>query len=621
MNWKNERGWIVLGDLRIPSGGGIKVEFLDDKSKEWLPARVFADISEDRLFSPANGEDETTNNYVGVGLIQENTIRNDQIFWNYHLDARRSGNIEAIMLKTTIFEAGGANVVKRLESIPVNTGGVLFLDDWKSWKGAGITTASKPLETRELAEENDLAGWVVDSSEVKMYQFLTIKKRQKVDPIYYYPNLSGDYDLYVMVDGFAEFRLELPGITYYEKIYLHQQNITYRTQKEIYIGTYSFGEKDRIGIHQAPAAVTNPDHAFGDLGYIKLVKSDKPVRPGVPLKDDNLEIAFYSEPLSIAYFGDLQNRKMAEALVQEYKALNVDRIFCQPGRCGSVMLYESEIAKPAYPELRNKHHGDDGQCSSGVAEMVENMDVIAELSHLCGREDIDFVISAGVNALCCYPRSRPAATLFGKEHPELAHPIYPYQFDYSLPKARDYFCSWMEELIQYPIKGISLDYCRWPSAFTSDVIVTLHREMKERLGDRWNNLEISARFPVNDPVFYQGLEAWLKEDLIDLIIPANPFSCYPQMNLSPYVSLARSYGKKVYADINNLSKRYQKTINVIRPNEVRAFSNTYRAAGVDGLFFYQSEMIIDNIFLRRTVRDLKENNAFQTTMEECFCRN
>ena len=601
------RGWGVISELMLPAGGGIKIEFWERDSGGWLPARVLADISEEKLFTPANGEDETTNNYVGVGIIQADTIKNDRIFWSYHLDLRRYGSVKEATLKITTFETGGANAIENTMTVSIDAGDTLFLDNWTFWNGANVIQASKPLEAREIAEENELAGWVVDFSEVRMYQFLTIKKREKVAPLYFSPNLSGDYDLYIMVNNFAEFRLELPGIPYYEKIYLHPRNICWRTLKEIYVGRYHFGDGDQIGIHQSPGTIINPDHEFGDLGYIKLVKAETRVQ--TKKIDKAMEIAFYSEPLSIAYFGDLQNRKMARTLVQEYKALNVDRIFCQPGRCGSAMLYKSEIAKPAYPGLRYKHTGDDGQVSAGIAEMIENIDIMAELSNLCSKENIDFVISVGVNAVATYIRSRPLAITFTNENPHLAHLHYPYLFDFSHKEVRDYFCSWMEELTQYAIKGISLDYCRWPTGLTSDIMVILHREMKDRLGRKWDDLEISARFPVNDPVFHRAFEVWLKEDLIDLAIPANPFSCYPQMNMLPYVQLGHSFGKKVYAEINNFSKRHGKMISIIRPGEIKQLSEAYRSEGVDGLFFYQSEMIIEDVFLRRSVHNLNKKTA------------
>jgi hypothetical protein len=441
---------------------------------------------------------------------------------------------------------------------------------------------------------------------VERRKYLTITGKREVPPIYYQPGISGTYELFIGVNEYAEFKLELPGTPFLEKIYLHSRVLPLRKWKEIQIGRFTFSTHDRIGIHQSPATTMNPLHAFSDLGYLKLVPAENTLRPKrKSARLPGMALAFYSEPFSLAYYGELRTPNLVETMVREYQALHVDKVMFQVGRYGSTVLYPSRIVAPANPEAHKTLRGDDGQHSNGIWEMQSQMDILKIMTGLCRQHSLHLSANLGTNSAYSYPREKSMESEFSRNHPEHHHPQYPYLLDFRKPEVRAYLADIIKEIGEYEVDGVSLDYCRYPSGQTVESLTATMAEIKARLGPaKWSRIEFSARFPVDDPIYFQACEKWVENDLIDLIIPSRLTSCHPAMNLVPYIKLARCFDKKTYAGIDTWSRRHETLPLIIAPDELITLSNGYRRQGVDGVFFYQSEQIIENLFLRRAVRNL-----------------
>ncbi len=578
MHIKNLNGWVVLEDLRLPEQGGIRVEYLDAGAGRWRPACIFPRIDEESLFRPSDcfSRHRAT---VLEGQAPARDIRQNRVFWNHFVNLRRHAAVR-VRLRVTVFDPGGKRPKVHEEAVGIDPSGVVFLDNWRDWRGGG--------------------GWVVERNYEKQ-AYLTIKGKKKTSPLCYEPGITGTYDVFVGIKDFANFRMELPGIPFPLKVFLNSRMMPVnKSWKEVFVATCLFAKDSRITLLQAPGTAINPLLDTGGLDYIKLapVVRKRAQRPRV--KSRRREIAFYGEPESLAYYGDLQNERMAETLVREYKDLGVDKMICQVGRGGSRVVYPSRVVRRA---RTGPAVGDDQQSSNGIEEMTANMDILKVLCRLCRREGIHLSANMGINA--CYAGTA-AESLFSAEHPEYHLADYPGHLDFSIPEVREFFSRIMKELAAYDLSGLSIDYCRYHFGQTAETLIALHRQMKDMIGaDKWKDLEILVRIPVDTPEYFQAFEAWCREDLVDIVVPSNQVSCYPKINLDPYRETARGFKKSIYGCIDSGTFRYADLMLCPRPDEVKRLARYYYAHGADGLFFYQSEAILDNIFLRRVIPGLR----------------
>ena len=601
MKFENIDGWGVFSELKISDDGGIRLEYFSEKYKKWVPCCVFPTLDENAIFAPSDLQ-SWTRGTVMEGSVMKRDMPDDKIFWNYFINFAGLPENKNCKVRKTVFENSGAKPNTEEMTVCIDPGSTLFLNNWEKWDGAAVTFFDRSLESRCLRDlvDSDQArpnGWTVDRYR-EGQKFLTIYGKEKTEPIYYSPDLSGSYELYICVkENICEFMLELPGVKYLEKVWFDERVIpAHKFWKEIHLGKYSFAPGDRIGIHQAAPTVHNKLREFGDVCYFKLVQSRSVSSPAV----NGGEIVFYSEPYSIAYYYELQNEKMVESLVEEYVSCGVDKIVCQMGRGGSYVIYPSEVVKTA---RKGVVMGDDKQQSSGVAEMTEALDIMKVLPRYCRKKGIKFIANIGINST--YPGST-LESVFSAEHPEYHHPEF-YEFlDYTIPAVREYAVDMLMEMADYEIDGLSVDHCRYPYAQTAETIVEFHRLLVQRIGQkRRSELELNIRFPVNNPEYYQALKILLEEDLVDTIIPSRFASIYPEINIADYVKLAAIHGKKVYGCLDFNTFIYTEKAMAPRPAEFQSAAERYRQDGADGLFFYQSEMVLRNVFQRKFVKSLK----------------
>jgi hypothetical protein len=594
MKTYNWQGWLVFGDLDIPDGGGVKIEYRRNGRLE--PACLFPNLSEEELFAAHNHQDwNWATEYCG--LVPEYLIRDNRVYWNYYVNFNGMPESPEQDVVVTRYAEGGRVIDIAEQTVAIDNGKTVFLNNWLEWEGASIHTFENMEPNRTHDPAGAESGWTIANCTFGQPR-LTLFGSQKVPPISYCPKVSGRYDLYLCLkEEVLECELELPGEKETVTLLVNPRIIPFnKFWKELYIGQYSFGVQDRIGIRQSMATVYNPACRFGDIFYLKLVPA---VRKEEKVPFASGEIVFYSEPYSIAYFHSLQNEKMAESLVERYVELGVDKIICQMGRTGSFMLYPSKVVKRGREGFVR---GDDQQSSNGVEEMISHMDILKVLPPICRRRGIRFLANIGVNS------SRQGSTLeakFSMEHPEYYHH---HLLDFSIPEVMEFAAEQFRELAEYDIDGISVGHTRYPYWQTKKTIVTLHRKIVEKIAwKRRKELEMNIIFPVDNPDYYEALKILLEEDLVDSLIPGRLMSLYPKINVAPYVELASRYGKKVYGTLDGwgLSHTGMNTSLIARPAEMLEQSEAYIAQGADGLYFYQSEQILSNPFLRRFLKSLK----------------
>ena len=77
--------------------------------------------------------------------------------------------------------------------------------------------------------------------------------------------------------------------------------------------------------------------------------------------------------------------------------------------------------------------------------------------------------------------------------------------------------------------------------------------------------------------------------------------------MEPFYQLTRKFGKTLYAMLDgwSLSHCGWGDRNLVRPWEYAELAERYLSQGATGLYFYQSEGILRNVFNRRFVKALK----------------
>jgi hypothetical protein len=602
MEWKNWNGWIVFEKLEIPEHGGIKVEYLSKAHHErWLPASLFPTLSEEALFAPSNLQDWNHSTSF-CGLVLKRNMDSDAVYWNYHINFHGIPEEKHIPVRVTIFGKSGKEATTTETVVTIDPGPVLFINDWHTWKGDTIHTGSSEV-TPNLGEDpvDGVEGWNIFNDGYGPPR-LSLFGKKPVQPIYWKSEVEGLFDLYICwKDDLLECDLELPGIPYFVHLKITPRVIPGSCWwKEILIGRYSFTKKDTIGIHQPPATIYNPTHRFGDIYYLKLVPVDSSQKPSPQGLKGMKDILFYSEPYSLAYYHRLQTEEMVQQLFEEYASLKVDAILTQMGRIGSAVIYPSKIAQWAGS---SPVRGDDKQYSTGVSEMMKNLNILEVMSRLSRKYGIKFLPNVGVNSVY---RGSPLESKYAVEHPELFQPPYYKQLDYSLPEVREFAVSYLLEMAEYDISGLSIDHNRYPYYQTAETITAFHRLLVERLGtNRRDQLEISIRFPADNPDYFTALPTLLKEKLVDTIIPSRLMCTQPPVDLTEYVALAKRYSATIYGAIDGWTLNYTSLAPLPRPAEMAALAQHYIKQGATGIFFYQSEQILSNIFLRRFVSTLK----------------
>jgi hypothetical protein len=594
MNWN---GWILLDELDLPPGGGVKAEFLADTGR-FEPACLFPNLSEETLFEAHNHQDwNWATEYRG--LVPERMIRDNRVYWNYYVNFAGLPENPHRTLRVTRYASGGRVLSCTEESVSIDPGDTVFLSNWHEWEGAPIHRYTGMEPNRQSDPADASPGWTVANC-IFGQPRLTIFGTEEVPPLSYCPQLSGRYDLYLCLkEEVLECDLELPGTNVLEHLLITPRTIPFnKFWKELYIGAYDFTKSDCIRIHQVTSTRFNKLRRFGDIFYFKLVPTQRVVKKS-RVAGRLQEILFYSEPYSIAYYHRLQNEQMAEKLVDEYAALGVDKVICQMGRTGSFVLYANSVStRGRAGDVR----GDDQQSSNGVAEMMKHMDILEVLPPLCRKKGIKFLANMGVNS--SYVGS-PLETKFSMQHPEYYHH---HLLDFSIPEVIDFATENFREMARYEIDGLSVSHTRYPYWQTKDTILAFHRGIVEKIGwQRRRELELNISFVCDDPDYYQAIEIMMQEDLIDSIVPGNMMCIHPPVNLTPYIQLAERWGKTVYGMIDGwgLSNAGMNTSVLPRPAECEILAERYINQGAKGLYFYQSEQILSNPFMRRFVKSLK----------------
>ena len=296
----------------------------------------------------------------------------------------------------------------------------------------------------------------------------------------------------------------------------------------------------------------------------------------------------------------------------------VDTIsFSVLGGWGDAPVYDSKV-QPVYGDA---HGGPPNEWSQYTAR---NIKALID----SGRDALQIVIDfAHANEMELFASIRmndshdsflpPLVTLWKKDHPELlvdrgdvpadkdAHPkgLYVIAQDFAHQDVRDRKFEIIEEVCQrYDIDGIDLNFIRHPVFFSrtmrgepvrDDEIEVMTnflrriRKMTDQHGTRRDKPILVATIVPDNLGLAKNIgldiEAWIKDDLIDIVIPGLGYAPFT-LPVREFTDLAHPHGVKVYPCINRVAP-HQVPFELV-PEGFRGVASNWYRAGADGIFFW-----------------------------------
>ncbi|MBU3160526.1 hypothetical protein KPL37_12300 [Clostridium frigoris] len=185
-----------------------------------------------------------------------------------------------------------------------------------------------------------------------------------------------------------------------------------------------------------------------------------------------------------------------------------------------------------------------------------------------------------------------------------------FPLSYYYPKVRDYIKNILIEAGSFNnVSGVTLDFCRYPTIFGSETlsdqkVVIMNEFLRTLRKELPKNKTITIRVPWKDPIQYGfDVNTWVKEGLLDTLIPSSIGSEDKTFPIDSYVSIVKNTNVKLYigisADVSghDITKEEEELVKqglYINNKEyldiaqylLRA-NNVYEA-GADGIFLFNS---------------------------------
>ena len=185
-----------------------------------------------------------------------------------------------------------------------------------------------------------------------------------------------------------------------------------------------------------------------------------------------------------------------------------------------------------------------------------------------------------------------------------------FPLSYYYPEVRDYIKNILIEAGSFNnVSGVTLDFCRYPTIFGSETptdqkVVIMNEFLRTLRKELPKNKTITIRVPWKDPIQYGfDVNTWVKEGLLDTLIPSSIGSEDKTFDISSYVTMVKNTNVKLYigisADVSghDITKEEEELIKqglYINNKEyldveqylLRAY-DVYEA-GADGVFLFNS---------------------------------
>jgi hypothetical protein len=392
----------------------------------------------------------------------------------------------------------------------------------------------------------------------------------------------------------------------------------------------------------------------GGIAYIKLV----PLTEAQVLRDrQRTETILRQAPRkSVAGMADFWSyvfvhpgagQENTRSVIDQHRKAGFDTIYFQINADGLVH-YPSKVAQPFTYEAC----GDPRVEAKAYDDMLRNHDPLKVASEYARQQGITFIPwfrvtneQSQTNPRIEYIQKFKALWTRGADGELTRWPSLAY------PEVREYKLAIIRELLtDYAVDGIMLDYLRTlpvigyeppvVEAYDRRYGTHLMSDLNERASPRWKrfraavvtdfmrqvkqialaaekkqgrHLQVVARVAARDNLWKgMDVETWIKEGLIDVVVPSNYTFFDPPVPVKPFVDMARGTGCKVCPNLNpffaggtddpehdpNKDEKEAAEIIIRRVNQgspsnpeyMRAVLDCY-AQGADGVVFYESEVL------------------------------
>jgi hypothetical protein len=605
----------------------------------WNTAAIYPDINSEFIL---NGCDFLWSQGQEDGVVRLYDKDNYSIYWNYILDI--SFYTGKIYIKIILITE--KNIYEDNKDICIKDVGVVYLSDWEGYLG----------EKGSCNPKEDEDKWYI--AESKPFNFIGMKYKKFLPDIKIPVNFEGCYDIYIGMKTGAPVFLIRTEDSYFERLIcggssmsLYKSNFAGKSNKEIYWKSSCFSRSSNsyIEISQLQETI-NSFQDMGNISYIKLVpnkgnnnfsnkdnyskdigksfinlniysnsdvssnedentNSDKyrtETHSNINAYSNNNdkekeklypgELILYYEPYSYTLHGFHNAESMNNIMLEEFVRMNPKEITCQTVRIGSKCLHHSKFLERNDKAART----DLNTIIDDPAKLAQNCDILKEsIKYIQGR-GIRLTANIGMNRP--YIWSPEISEKFTSDNTELLLDGY---FDYKRNEVQEYALRIIYEIIDnYDIDGMFFDYMRSYNNQTVESLVHTIKMTKGRLNEKGvssgKKLELKARIPADQIIYYQAMKICVENGYIDGIVPSNIVTSEPLPPVKHYIEVCKGTGTKVYGCIDGWKytlggdPRAGSMDFTHTPKDIIRYFNHYNQEGVDGVFIYQADQITAN---------------------------
>lgn len=334
--------------------------------------------------------------------------------------------------------------------------------------------------------------------------------------------------------------------------------------------------------------------------------------------------------------------------IEPYRNTDFKKLYWETG-WGHTCYYGTQVGSlfsaglEDFPRIGDRYIAESLQILT--AKGINPIGTALEYAHSIG---LEFHVSQRIEAFCCAPPWEEAfSTEFYKEHPEMRlidrDGTEIAGMSYAYPEVRKYMISILREAAGYGADGAAIIYVRGPPyilyeesliegfkkkygidprkinegderwlRYRASFMTQYMREVRQAMdevGEKLDKrLEVSTILMATKEqnlFFGLDLEAWIKEGLVDNLVP------YPwgdkDVEMKFFTKLTKRGKCKVYP---NVMPRQ------MPPEEFRKKALAYYEAGADGLFFWDTNARHDTTSMWSTVRRLGHVNELRAWAKE-----
>jgi hypothetical protein len=352
------------------------------------------------------------------------------------------------------------------------------------------------------------------------------------------------------------------------------------------------------------------------MDYVKFVPLTETQRAALDApysRPHDKFIAGYWEPYSYAFHDNVQNALWHREYLTAYPEAHVDLVDMQIGRMGMKVVYESRITENLYYATE----GDPiGKVSHPLTDNVGQMQQFTNTLQTSVRhaDELGFRLHANFGASNCYPGS-PLQGQFSKDHPDWMRGS---TLRYEVPEVRNYALSLYREALEIGVKGISIDYCRYPGTIDKPKTANRFQQALRALADefgaaRGTHVPILVRFPAHGVNLSENFDyaTWAKEGWVDYLCPSNIQGRHNHFDISTYQEAVQGTKTTLLPSIDGLSWG-----NPL-PGPFLWRAKQLYDAGAPGIYVYQADArVLGPPQDRRTMRMLGSSSAINAYWEE-----